>query len=116
MLEFDPERVRANAREADTEDLLDRVTAYRPGMEAEAIAVIEAELSRRGVTAAEIAAHREQCAEECLLDADGSALMCSYCRRPAVAAGWGWHWLWQMVPLLPRRFRYCQEHWPKVTG
>ena len=47
MLEFDPERVARNAQEATSEDLLDRITVYRDGMEAAAVEIIEAELRRR---------------------------------------------------------------------
>ena len=43
MLPFNPERVWQNAREASTEDLLDRVTVYRAGMEPEALEIIEEE-------------------------------------------------------------------------
>lgn len=110
MLEFDADRVEANARQADTEDLLDRITAYRAGMEPGAVALIEEELARRGIGSDEIEAHALQCRDECLYHADGTALMCSFCRRPAVAEGWGWHWVFELVPLLPRRLRYCAEH------
>ncbi len=33
MLEFDAERVTRNVRDATSEDLLDRITVYRDGME-----------------------------------------------------------------------------------
>jgi hypothetical protein len=115
MLKFDPERVRDNARRADTEDLLDRVTAYRAGMEPDAIDLIERELARRGVTARVIAEHDEECRRECLYDADGTALMCSQCRRPAVATGWGWYRAFRIVPMLPARFRYCRDHAPVTS-
>ena len=59
-LAFDRDSVLANVRQADTEDLLNRITAYRDGMEPEAVAMIEEELRERGVTAAEIAAHHER--------------------------------------------------------
>ena len=45
MLPFESERVRKNAREATTEDLLNRVTVYRGDMEPEALKIIEAELA-----------------------------------------------------------------------
>ena len=51
---FDLERVKANVRQATTEDLLDRVTVYRAGMEDTALEVIEDELRARKLSAAEI--------------------------------------------------------------
>ncbi|MCI0640391.1 MAG: hypothetical protein L0Y72_06505 [Gemmataceae bacterium] len=105
-----PEKVRENIAKADTEDLLDRVTAFRAGMEPEGLAAIEAELRRRGVSAEEIADHRAECEEECLFGPDGVAYKCSLCRRPAVADRWGWHRLGNFIPLFPRRFRYCRIH------
>src|SRR5258708_7816623 len=56
-MELNLDRVRENVRQADTEDLLDRATVYRDGMEPEAILLIEAELRARGVTEADILAH-----------------------------------------------------------
>ena len=109
-MEWNEQKVRANVEQAETDDLMDRVTAYRAGMEPGAVALIEKELMRRGITSAEIEAHAFECRDECLFHADGTALMCSFCRRPAVAEGWGWHWVFELVPLLPRRFRYCAEH------
>ena len=109
MLPFDPQRVEKNAREATTPDLLDRVTAFREGMEPEALDIIEAELRRRGVSAADIQQHREK-TDHSQRDANGVALRCSFCTAPAVAVRWGWHWLWGKVPLFPRRFRYCKDH------
>jgi hypothetical protein len=125
-----------NLHAADTEDLLDRVTAYRAGMEPDVIGFIEDELEKRGVTTEEIAAQADQYRRECLYHPDGAARMCSLCRRPAVAAGWGWHrmfsaaWrsnpnrvylpgrlinpIFEMLPLFyPRYFYYCAEHRPE---
>jgi hypothetical protein len=116
MLEFDANRVRLNARQATTEDLLDRLTVYRTGMEPEALPIIEAELRERGVGAEQIAAHEEQRMQETTLLADGTAARCSYCHRPAVAEGWGWHRLWGVCPVFPRHFRYCSEHRPDATS
>jgi len=108
-MHFDVTQVLANARDADTDDLLDRVTAYRAGLEPEAVEIIEMELHRRSVTAEQILAHSRQFAD-CLRAGDGTVLMCSQCRKPAVAERWGWHWLWGRVPVFPRHFRYCQKH------
>jgi hypothetical protein len=112
MLTFNPQQCLVNARKADVADLLDRVTAYRLGMEPEALEVLEGELRRRGVSAAEISARQEECRQECVFDATGVALTCSRCRRPAVARGWGWHRLWGRVPVFPEPVRYCKEHRP----
>ncbi|SRR6266404_6156732 len=111
---FDLERVKANVRQATTEDLLDRITVYRAGMEESALAVIEAELRTRKISAAEIEAHAEQRRRESSFLADGTAVCCSFCHRPAVAEGWGWHWLWGLLPVFPRFYYYCSEHRPDV--
>src|SRR4051812_40008556 len=110
-MDFDAETVWLNARKAATEDLLDRVTVYRGGMEAEALAIIEAELRDRGITAGDIDAHERARGDS--LVAGGAALQCSFCRKPAVSQRWGWQRLWNKVPLFPRRFRYCVEHRPE---
>jgi hypothetical protein len=110
VLRFDPVRVEADVRRASTEDLLDRVTVYRAGMEAEALAIIEAELSRRGVDAADIEAHARSRAADALPLPDGTAVRCTFCNRPAVYQGWGWHRVWGLVPVFPRYFSYCALH------
>jgi hypothetical protein len=110
VFDFEPGRVIANARESGTEDLLDRVTVYREGMEPEAVEIIEAELRSRGVGPNEIATHAARHAEEVKVGEGGVAEECSFCRRPAVAWGWGWQRLWNRLPVFPRVFRYCQEH------
>jgi hypothetical protein len=112
MFEFNPDKVRANAHSATTDDLLTRVTAYRNGMEPEAIAIIEEELRNRGVGPMEIHAHRTQAAQDLLYDAHGLPLTCSFCPAPAVGQRMGWHRLWGRVPLFPRRFRHCKAHAP----
>jgi hypothetical protein len=112
-MRFDLERVRANARRADTDDLLDRVTVYREGMEVEALDIIEEELRQRGVTRDTIAEHDRKRRESVLLDAAGVALKCHKCRRPAVMACVGWHRLWGLVPVFRRRFAWCAEHAPE---
>lgn len=108
-MRFDATRVLANARAADTDDLLDRVTAYRAGLEPEALDLIEMELRRRNVTPEQIADRARQYAG-CLRAADGTALMCSWCRKPAFTAAWGWHRLWGRVPIFPERSYFCREH------
>jgi hypothetical protein len=108
----DLERVRANVQAATTADLLERATAYRAEMEPEALAVIEAELRRRGVGAEEIQAAAERWQRDALPDGQGTARGCSFCPRPAVAAGWSWRRVWRVLPLLPVRVRYCEAHRP----
>jgi hypothetical protein len=120
-MQYDREKVRENARKAETEDLLDRVTVYRAGMEPDALYVIEEELRRRGVTAADLDAHLRRREEAGLCDDGGLPARCSFCERPAVARGWGWHrlqarWLPAALrgrlPVFPRLFRYCAAHRP----
>ncbi len=116
MIEWNPQKVLENVRRADTEDLLDRITAYRHGMEPEAVEMIEDELRRRGVAAAAIEKRQQTYLRECLFYPDGTAMMCSFCRLPAVTQGWGWHMMWNQLPLFPRRFRYCKTHQPATSA
>ena len=113
MDEFDRQAVERNVQDADTIDLLDRVTAYRAGMEPEAVTIIEDELARRGYDREDIDRHA---AEECagaLLSPDGSAFRCSFCRRPAVLRRWGLHKLWGLLTVpFPRLYSYCRVHVP----
>jgi hypothetical protein len=112
-VKYDPKRVRENASKAGTEDLLDRVTVYRADMESEALYVIEDELRRRGVTAADIDAHERRRQEAGLCDDGGMPAQCNFCTRPAVVRQWGWHRLFRRwLPLFPRRFWYCAVHRP----
>jgi hypothetical protein len=111
-MRLDLERVRADVRQAATEDLLDRATVYRDGMEPEALDVIEAELRQRGVRVADIEAHGEARARVVLWGPDGLPVPCRTCGRPAVVAGQGWARLWWLVPLFPRRVAYCERHRP----
>jgi hypothetical protein len=115
MLEYNRERVRESASRAETEDLLDRVTVYRGDMEPDALYVIEEELRRRGITAAEIDAHERRRQEAGLCEAGGMPARCSFCGRPAVERRWGWHKFWGLLPLFPRPFRYCAAHRPATS-
>ena len=108
-MEFDLERVKTNVREASTEELLDRVTVYRAGLEPEALVVIVKELRARGVNPIEVVAH-EQSRSDSVFDETGTAQLCSLCRRPAVVREWGWHWMYGKVPIFPRLFWRCREH------
>jgi hypothetical protein len=109
---FDIKRVAENIRKADTEDLLDRATVYRRGMEPAAIDLIRGELDRRGVTADDILDHWEKRRAVVIVLDDGTALRCSFCDRPAVVRGRGWHRLWGRIPLFPWVFAYCDRHRP----
>ena len=113
MLEFNATKVRVNVRKATTADLLDRVTAYRSGMEPEAIEIIEQELRDRGIGPMEIHTHRQAAEGRHLVDAQGLSYKCSFCDSPAMEKSWGWHWLWGKVPLFPRQYLYCQAHQPE---
>ncbi len=110
MLDFDRNRFPKTAQDMTNEELMDRITVYRSGMEPEAIRMIEAELARRKVGQLEIAAHEARRRENGVFLADGTAVRCSFCDRPAVRQRWGWHRLWGKVPVFPRRFAYCEEH------
>jgi hypothetical protein len=111
-MELNLDRVRSNVQKSSTEDLLDRITVYRDGMEAEAIAIIEEELLSRGLGEEAIENHRQR-RQEILLHRDGLPASCSFCERPAITEGWGWHRMWGKIPVFPRKFRYCEVHQPK---
>jgi hypothetical protein len=117
-MQFDPERVRKNAREATTEDLLDRITVYREGMEPQAVDIIENELIDRGLAAEDVRLHQARRLEQPLIYRDGFPAECSFCERPAVAEAWRWHlgWgRWIPIPIYrPRHFYYCVEHLPQL--
>ena len=109
----DVERIRINVREAETEDLLDRATVYRDGMEPLALEIIIEELHRRGVTDAQMDEHANLRRQDMLPPRpDGSVIQCSFCRRPAVLSISGWYRLWNLVPVFPKQFHYCSEHAP----
>jgi hypothetical protein len=109
-MEFNLKRVAEYIRGADTEELLDRVTVYREGMEPAALDLMEGELDRRGVTRAEIAAHDAKQREDAIMLPDGTAMRCSFCNRPAVAQVRRWHRLFGRVPIFPKVFAYCTVH------
>jgi len=107
-MQLDLERIRKNVRAAGTEELLDRITAYRAGMEPAAIEIIEAELDRRGIGEDELREHAERRAGA--MQRGGVARRCSLCERPAVERRWGWHRFWGKLPIFPRLFWYCEVH------
>lgn len=112
-MEFDLERVRANVQNATTEDLLDRATIYRLGVEPAALPVILEELRARGVTPEAIVAH-EDSRQDFLYDHSGKAQTCHRCHKPAVVRQWGWHWMFGQLPLFPRLFYLCEDHRKRV--
>ncbi len=112
-MQFDHERVRANAEQASTEDLLDRVTMYREGMEPDALPILEEELKSRGVANDEIRAHAEARRLVGTIDAGGFPAKCSRCRRPATVRLAHWHRLWGVLPVLRRSVHFCEEHRPE---
>lgn len=127
-MQFDLKRVAEYIRGADTEELLDRVTVYREGMEPAALDLMEGELDRRGVTREDMADHDAQQREAAVMLPDGTAVRCSFCDRPAVRQARGWHRLRLRIPLVgrligrgpvpmrfglpifPRVFAYCAFH------
>jgi hypothetical protein len=108
-MEFDLERVRTNVQNATTEDLLDRATVYRAGLEPAALPVILEELRARGVTPEVIVAH-EGNRGDVLFDDTGTAQKCHRCDKPAVVCKWGWHRMFGQLPLFPRTFYLCEVH------
>lgn len=122
MTKVELDRVRENVLKATSEDLINRVTVYRGGMDPDAVLVIEAELATRGVTPAAI---REQNnAPDLLRDQNGVALTCFLCDRPAVVevddhvSLWGGLLGYMLgsieIPQFSRR--YCREHRPPPTA
>jgi hypothetical protein len=109
-MEMNLDRVRANVRAASTEDLLDRATVHRDGMEPEALAIIDAELRERGVTPGEIFGHAQERQQHTIEGEAGSPLRCWRCLRPAVTQGWRWHRLLRVLPVFPRWVALCEEH------
>lgn len=112
-MKWDLERVRANVQVARDEDLLDRATVYRAGMEQDALDIIEQELFRRGHTAADLVRYEESRTRQVLQDSHGIAYRCRCCPTPAVWSGWHWHRLWGKLPLVPVWGRYCTIHSPE---
>jgi hypothetical protein len=110
MMDFDEKKSLLNICQAESDDLLDRITAFRAGMEPAAIEMIEQELHRRGVSQAKINERTEECKRECLFHADGTAKKCVLCRKPAVSETMGWHKLFGILPLFPLPMCYCKEH------
>src|SRR5262245_47640208 len=109
QMEFDLQQVRANVRTATTEDLLDRATVYRAGLEPDALPVILEELRSRGVTPDAIVRHEEG-RQGVIVDSTGTARVCAECRKPAITHEWGWHRMFGKLPVFRRRFYRCEDH------
>lgn len=110
-MRFDLRRVAEFVRSAESEELLDRVTVYREGMEPAALDLMEGELDRRGVTREEIAEFEAMRRATALTDRDGNVIRCTLCDRPATARGRGWITLFAgSLPVFPWRFPYCDFH------
>ena len=109
-MELSLKAVAAFMRTADTEDLLDRVTVYREGMEPAAVDLIEGELSRRGWPPERIAEHDRERRAAVVFRDDGTAYKCSFCDRPAVSRRVGWQRLWRRIPVFPRLLARCEKH------
>jgi hypothetical protein len=108
-MSLDLKKVAAFIRTASTEDLMDRVTVYREGMEPAAVDLMENELWRRGLTPEEVADHAAT-RGQVVRRSDGSAVRCTYCDRPAASARWGWHRLFGLIPVFPRPLPRCDQH------
>ena len=109
-MKFNLKRVAEFIRRAETEELLDRVTVYREGMEPAALDLMEGELDRRGVHREAIIEHGERRLQTAILLPDGTVLRCSLCNRPAVIRNRGWYRLFRRIPLFPRFYAYCTFH------
>jgi len=109
-MRMDLRRIAEFIRRAETEELLDRVTVYREGMEPAALDLMEGELDRRGVTRAGIANHDAERRRTAIMLPDGTAARCSYCYRPAIVEARGWHRLFGVLPIFPKLFAYCSVH------
>ena len=115
-MRLDLKRVAEFIRRADTEELLDRVTVYREGMEPAALDLMEGELDRRGVTHEEIAEHDAERRRTAIMLPDGTAVRCCLCSRPAVEEARGRHRIFGVVPIFPKLFAYCAEHSPSKSS
>ena len=110
MLEFDASRCITNVRQSSTDDLLDRVTAFRSDLEPQAIPIIERELRNRGIDSQAIREYATRNVN--IVSEAGHALKCIDCQRPAVTQAWGWHKIWGFIPVFPRLMRWCEVHRP----
>lgn len=111
-MEFVPDRVRENARQAATFDLLERIIIQRDEMEPEALSIIMQELLARNIRPEEISEY-EDLRQRALFDKYGDVLLCLYCNRPAVYSKKGWFKLFRIVPIYPMMEYCCEAHIPR---
>lgn len=111
VLKLDKQRMLANAAQADTLELLDRVTVLREHLEPQAVEIAEAELARRGITPEEIESHGRRWRHRVLRDERGMVWNCCLCGRAAVAEELDWYRWLGWIPLFRRHYRYCEAHW-----
>lgn len=109
-MDLDLKRVAENVRAADTDDLLDRITVYRSGMEPDAIDLIEAELADRGIDEREIQAHAGQSRTTAMFDRSGTAIRCTRCSAPAIGREWQFYRILGIIPVFPMWMDLCREH------
>jgi hypothetical protein len=109
VLPFKLERVWHHARQAETLELLDRVTVLAEHYEEAAEEVFLAELARRGLGPEEIRQH-ERTWKPHVIREDGQVRTCERCSRAAVHRGQGWHRLFGYVPILKRTQFLCATH------
>lgn len=113
LSEVDIEAIRRFVMNADTFDLLDRVTILRHEMEPEALKLMENELDHRGIEPAMIQDYRAERASEVVFRNDGSISRCCQCGRAAVQKAWVWHRMYGKVPIFPMVKYFCDEHMPE---
>jgi len=109
-MNFDLKRVAENVREADTDDLLDRITVYYSGMEPAAIDLIHAELARRGVSDRKIRAYALEVAAKVIVDDAGLTVSCMRCSSPAVSREWRMYRVLRSIPVFPMKMPLCEAH------
>lgn len=109
-MKLDLEALATWIRRAETDELLDRATVFRPEMEPEAVQLILAELARRGLSHEKIDGHAAMRKERAVARADGSVARCRFCGRPAAAVVWKWWRLFRIVPLFPLKTPVCERH------
>ena len=112
MTDSELSRVSEFSRTAQTEELLDRVTAFRADHDPAAIRLFESELRKRGISREEIVRRDEETRGTVLTRRDGTAIRCFFCDKPATETVWAWHRLWGKVPLFPRSMAVCADHLP----
>ena len=109
-MKLDLEAVAAWIQRAETEELLERATVFRPEMEPVAVDLILAELARRGLSKAEIDGQAADRLARALVEASGAIARCRFCGRPATAVVWKWWRLFRIVPLIPLKMPVCERH------